>query len=277
MKVSYYPGCSLDGTAREYGESVQTIAGLLDVELAELEDWTCCGASSAHATSDRLATALPARNMELADKAGLDLVIPCAACYQRLKAADKELRAAGDSYKGDFKVKHLVDFLWEDVGEKTLTARVKKPLSGLSMVCYYGCLITRPPRVTDALRPDDPRAMDNILKTTGAEVRNWSFKTECCGGSLMFTQPAIAMKMTERLLAMAREAGAECIATGCPVCLSNLDMMQSEISRATGKSYGIPIFYVSELLGLAFGQPAGRWLKGHLTDTRPLLRQKGLL
>ena len=184
MKVSYYPGCSLEGTAREYGESTEAIAEALDVELQELKDWTCCGASSAHALNCKLDVALSARNLEIAERAGMDVVVPCAACFQRLKVAEKA-RLAGEAiegvsgeYQGNFRIRHSVDFFWEDVGEKTITAKVKKSLSGLNPVCYYGCLITRPPRVTDAQRPEDPRGMDKPLRSLGANVTNWYFKTD---------------------------------------------------------------------------------------------------
>ena len=141
MKISYYPGCSLHGTAREYGESTEAVSRILGVDLMELEDWNCCGASSAHATSDNLATALPARNLEIAASAGMDLVVPCAACYSRLKKADKALLdgekiegIAGD-YQGRFQIKHLADFIWEDVGEAAIEKRVKRSLQGLNPVC----------------------------------------------------------------------------------------------------------------------------------------------
>lgn len=281
MNVSYYPGCSLHGTAREYSESIEAICHTLDVKLEELDDWNCCGSSSAHATSDKLAIELSARNLELADKAGKDLVVPCAACYQRLKVADKELKssgAAGGSYRGKFNIKHLADFLWDDVGEKLVGSKVKRPLTGLRPVCYYGCLTARPPAVTDAKNPEDPQALDNLMQSIGADVRNWSYKTDCCGGSLVLTRPDIARNLIQKLLDMAKEAGADCIVTGCPMCFSNLDNTQQKISQETGKDYCVPIFYVSELLGISFGSPAARkWLRRHITDSRPLLREKGLI
>jgi len=284
MDVSYYPGCSLDGTAREYGESAEAVSRILGVELKELEDWSCCGASSAHATSDVLARALPARNLGIAAKVGMDLVVPCAACYSRLKTAEKALLAGEEiegisvGYQGNFGIKHLTDFFWEDVGEKVILEKVKKPLQGLNPVCYYGCLITRPPRVTDARNPDNPESMDNLMRTLGAEVKNWSYKTDCCGANHALTLPAVAWKLIQKLLDMAEEAGADSIVVGCPMCQSNLDTRQSEVSRETGKEYHRPIFYFTELMGLAFGDPSvEKWLSRHLVDPRPLLRQKGLL
>jgi len=284
MNVSYYPGCSLDGVAREYGESTEAVARILGIDLKELEDWSCCGAASAHVTSDTLALALPARNLVTADKANMDLVVPCAACYSRLKTAEKELKAGkaiegiSTQYQGDFHIKHLADFLWDDVGEKAILEKVKKPLNGLNPVCYYGCLITRPPGVTDARDPENPESMDNLMKTLGADVKNWSYKTDCCGGDHILTLPEVAWKLMQKLLDMAEEAGADSIVAGCPMCHSNLDSHQPEISREADKEYNMPVFYFTELMGLAFGDPSvEKWLSRHLTDPRPLLRQKGLL
>jgi heterodisulfide reductase subunit B len=282
--VSYYPGCSLEGTGREYHESAEAMCKALDVDLKELEDWSCCGSSSAHASSELLSVALPARNLEIADKVGLDLVVPCAACYQRLKTAEKEMIAGKEiegisgKYSGNINIKHLADYIWEDLGEKAIAPKVKKPLKGLKPVCYYGCLTTRPPKITDAGRPEDPQAVDRLMKVLGADVRNWSFKTDCCGGSLILTRPDIAWKMVQKLMDMAEEAGADCIVTGCPMCFSNLDSRQKEVSKNAGKEYRTPIFYFSELLGLALGDPdAEKWLRRHSVDPKPLLKEKGLI
>jgi len=284
MHVSYYPGCSLDGTAKEYGDSAEVVAQMLGVEFHELDDWNCCGASSAHATNDSLAIALPARNLKIADKTEMDLVVPCAACYQRIKRAEKELlteretEGTSDKYQGNFNIKYIVDFFWEGIGEKALREKVKNPLTGLTSVCYYGCLTVRPPKVTNAENPENPQAMDNLINSLGAEVKDWSYKTDCCGGSLMFTRCDIAKKLTAKLLDMAEESGADCIVAGCPLCQANLDNRQGEISTETGKKYNLPIFYFTELMGLALGSPSvTKWLSRHLVDPRPLLKQKGLI
>lgn len=282
MKVSYYPGCSLKGTAREYGESVESIARRLGVELKELSDWNCCGASSAHATDDALAVGLGLRNLEIADRTGLDVVVPCAACFQRLKVAEKAVKNGRvkpqNGYKGAFRIRHLADFLAEDINPKLVMEQVKRPLDGLKVVCYYGCLTSRPPEITDARRPEDPETMDNLMMVLGADVRDWSYKTDCCGGNLILTRPDIAKKMVLKLFDKAIEAGAEAIVTACPMCFSNLDMKQAELTRETGKEYHLPIFYISELMGLAFGDPGvAKWLRGHEVDPSPLLKVKGLV
>ncbi len=284
MNVSYFPGCSLDGTAREYGESVEAVFGELGVELKELPDWTCCGSSSAHVMNEKLALALPARNLDIAGKIGMDLVVPCAMCFSRLKTAEKALLAGekiegiDKKYDGKVQVRHVLDFLWDAVGEKAVSGKVKKPLTGLNPVSYYGCLTARPPRVTGSKNSENPISMDKLLETLGAEVKGWSYKTDCCGGSLILTRPDIALKLTQKLFDMAEEAGADCIVTGCPMCQSNLDMRQAELSQMTGKRYNVPVFYITELMGVAFGNPgAGKWLGRHTVDPRPLLKQRGLL
>ena len=282
--VSYFPGCSLDGTAREYGESVKAVFKDLDVHLKELPDWNCCGSSSAHVSDHKLALALPARDLEIASKIGLDLLVPCAMCYQRLKVAEKALLAGehiegvDGKYQANFQIKHVVDLLWEGIGENAIGSKVKVRLEGLRPVCYYGCLTARPPKITDAKNPENPVGMDRLMETLGAEVKNWSYKTDCCGGSLMLTRPDIALKLTQKLFDMAEEAGANCIVTACPMCMSNLDMRQQEISQISGKQYHTPAFFVTELLGIAFGEPdAGKWLGRHTVDPRPLLEQLNLL
>jgi heterodisulfide reductase subunit B2 len=284
MKVSYYPGCSLEGTALEYNQSLEKISQKLDIELAELKDWTCCGASSAHVKNDKLAVGLAGRNLIIADKAGLDLMVPCAACFQRLKSAEKHLKAGETieglnyQYQGKFNIKHSADMIWEQVGEKKIAAPAKKSLAGLHPVCYYGCLTTRPPKVTDAVNPEDPQAMDNILNVLGADVKNWSYKTDCCGGNLMLTHTDLAKKLVKKLLDMAEEAGADCIVVGCPMCHSNLDTREPTILKENGQKYQLPIYYFSELMGVAYGEAdVEKWLHKHFTDGKTLLQGKGLL
>jgi heterodisulfide reductase subunit B len=277
MNIAYYPGCSLHGTAKEYGASTEDVARTLGVELEELADWNCCGASSAHMTNDDLAFSLAARNLGIMDKTGLDLVVPCSACFQRLKRAEKRLLAkekpegVSVTFSGDHQIKWAPDFFWKDVGEKAIRARIKQTLDGLKTVCYYGCLTSRPPEITDAEHPENPVALDKLMKLLGADVRDWSYKTDCCGGNLTLTKPDISATMTGKLADMAREAGAECIVAACPLCQSNLDMGQPEGVEP------LPVFYFTELLGLALGEPAEKWLGSHIIDPRPLLRDKNLL
>ena len=252
--------------------------------MKELPDWVCCGSSSAHNTNDALAVGLAARNLEIAEKAGMDVVVPCAMCFSRLKVAEKEILAGNrvdglsSGLSGNVHIKDSVSFFFGDVGEKAIREKVKKSLEALNPVCYYGCLTSRPPKITDAERPEDPQDMDMLLQALGANVKNWSYKTDCCGGSLILPLPDIAQKLIQKLLDMAEEAGADCIVAACPMCHGNLDMWQKDISATSGKQYDMPIFYFTELMGLAFGNPsAEKWISRHEKDPRPFLRQKGLL
>lgn len=283
MKVSYYPGCSLHSTGLEYGESTEEVCQILDVELEELANWNCCGAGSAHCTDERLAIELATRNLATAEQAGMDLVIPCAACFQRFKVAEKHIirgkkPAIDTPYQGKVPVKHLLDFLSEASFIEAIKEKVKKPLTGLKAVCYYGCLITRPPDITDAKKYDNPQNMDDLLALLGAETYSWSYKTDCCGGSLMLSRPDIVTELSGKLILKAEEAGADCIVTACPLCQANLDTKQGMMAKNWGKKVNFPIFYFTELLGLALDSPkVDSWLKKHIIDPRDLLKSKGLL
>ena len=283
-KVSYYPGCSLHGTALEYDESVEAVCKILDIELDELQDWNCCGASSAHSVDNELAIALAARNLEIAEKAGLEnLIIPCAACFQRTKVAEYELLNHPESYKdfsfkGEVKAKDLLNFICEDVGIDAVKEKIKKPLKELKAVCYYGCLTMRPPKVTGEKNYENPQNMDKLLTALGVEVLTWPYKTDCCGGSLVLTRPDIVRNLVNKLYEMALAVGAECIVVGCPLCHGNLDQRQEEISQEFKKDYYLPIFYYTELMGLAMGSSGTeKWLGRHLVNPKRLLNSKDLI
>ncbi len=280
MKVSYYPGCALHGTALEYDESIQALSRMLGVELCELPDWNCCGASSAHVTNESLAFSLAARNLAIAEAQGMDLVIPCAACYGRVKAAEKEILARRGTAgpKQNFRVLNLLDFIvTSDLSEK-IRGLLKRPLKGLKVVCYYGCLLVRPPKLTGAKNFENPEEMDRLMALIGAEPIPWSYKTDCCGGSLVITRTDIVRRLTQKLFDGALRAGAEAIVVVCPLCQSNLDSRQGEISREAGKNYDLPVLYFTELIGLAMGhRDAGKWFKRHFVNPAKLLAAKGLV
>jgi heterodisulfide reductase subunit B len=258
------------------------VCKLLGVELEELEDWNCCGASSAHSMNEVLAIALPARNLEIAEKKNQDLVVPCAACYQRLKVAEHELVSnphlnLNISYQKKIRVRDLLEFIHDECREE-VRQKVKKPLKGLKAVCYYGCLTMRPPKITGAQNYEAPVKMDELMEDIGIEVYPWSYKTDCCGGSLVLTRPDIVRKLVNKLYEMALEAGADCVISACPLCQGNLDQRQEEISKEFKKDYYLPIFYFTELMGLAMGsEDVDKWMKRHLVDPRGLLRKKGLI
>ena len=282
MKVSYYPGCSLHGTAKEYDLSVRAVSRALGIDLEEIEDWSCCGASSAHNTNFKLSIALPARDLIAAEKKAQDVMVPCAACFNRFKTAehhlchDPALKAevegiVGGRYQGSVAIRNPIDIIVNDIGLEALGAKVVKKLTGLKPVSYYGCLLLRPPDVCRFDDAENPVLLDRILTELGAEARPWSFKTDCCGGSLTISKTPIVTKMVDKLMTMAREAGANCLVTACPVCTANLDM------RASGDT-GLPVFYFTELAALAMGQEGPEaWFRLHRTDPRPLLKGLALL
>lgn len=278
MRVSYYPGCSLHGTASEYDQSLKSVAECLGIELVELPDWNCCGASSAHALDFTLAKNLAARNLAIAERQGMDLVVPCAACYSRLQAAKEEVEEDHQRSKYDFKILNILEFLhMEEVATKIATL-VKNPLQGLRIVPYYGCLLVRPPRFTKAKNFENPKEMDYLLKMIGAEVVTWSYKTDCCGGSLILTEKDIVLRLGQKIIGQALAAGAEAIAVACPLCHSNLDTRQKEIVLRAGAAYEIPIFYISELIGLALGDKDSRkWWKKHFVSPARILEKRALI
>jgi heterodisulfide reductase subunit B len=281
VRYAYFPGCSLHSTGLEYGRSTRAVFESLALELVELPGWNCCGASSAHALDHRLALALPARNIALAQAQGGDLVTPCAACYNRMKSADFTMRSdparcaetealVGFRFSGQVAIRPLLAVLFEDYGSGRLKAQVRQPLKGLKVVAYYGCLLVRPPQVAEFDDPDDPQVMAALLQACGAQVMPWSHATDCCGAGLSLSRADVVQGLVGKLAARAREAGAQALVTACPLCQVNLEMRQ-----AAGLQ--LPAFYFTELIGLALGLPAATgWWRKHLIDPRPLLRAAGL-
>jgi heterodisulfide reductase subunit B len=283
MMFTYYPGCSLHGTAREFGESLQGICKALEVELHELEDWNCCGASSGHALNEKLSIALAARNLIIAERDERDILVPCAACYHRMKVAHKRLqqgfdRAMGEHYSGKNHVVLAMDLFSDRDILARIAERVVKPLKDLRVVCYYGCLTVRPPDLTEVKDYEYPQHMERLMETLGAEPLPWSYKTDCCGGGLSLSRPETTDQLIRTLCERALEAGAEAFVVGCPLCQVNIEARQAEIVREMGKEFSLPAFYFTELIGLALGiKGAEGWLKRHMVDPIFLLRSKGLL
>lgn len=263
MKYAYYPGCSLDSTGIEFNLSTKACAKAWGVELWEIPDWNCCGSSSAHVTNPWLALGLAARNLAIAGEAGLDVAIPCAACYARCKKAETAVRESAETrakveeiigrpYKGESQARALVDIFCHDLGVEAIQQKVLRPLTGLKAVCYYGCLFVRPQKlaIDDA---ENPQMLDELTQALGAEALAWDYKTECCGGSLSACKAQAGYPMIERILDGAKHSGADCIITACPMCMANLDMRQAEIGKGAGKHYDLPVFYITELMGYAAG------------------------
>lgn len=285
-QIAYYPGCSFHSTASELGTSTPAVCEALGLEMVEPKGWVCCGSSPAHSTDHLLATVLPLKNLSLIERSGFtEMVAPCVACFSRFKTAlhaiqhepglkaevDEEL---GYAYQNRVRVLSLLDLMVDKVGLPAIAEKVKKPLQGLRVVNYYGCLFTRPPEITGADHPEYPVGMDRLMETLGAESLDWSSKTDCCGGSLSLTLTELAVELSRKIVEDARAVGAEVIVVGCPLCHANLDGRQPQM----GLSYEIPILYVTQLMALAFGLGAkATAFHKNMVDPRHLLRDKDLL
>ena len=265
MKYINYPGCSLEGTAREYNNSTQAAMKAMGADLVELEDWTCCGASAAEATSFLLSMVLAARNLARGEKMEVegDFLIPCSACYLNLRRVEDHVRrdealldkinAALEEedleYKGGIRVRHLLDVVATDFEPQKIRSLVKRSLAGLRVAPYYGCQALRP--YPDFDDPQEPRCMEPLIDALGAEIHPWSAGAKCCGAALMTTKKEVALELTGGILKAAR--GADCIVTICPMCQMNLEAYQDPISKMTGEDLHISIVYLPQLMGLAFG------------------------
>jgi len=267
----------------EFGLSTEAVCEALDIELMELDDWNCCGASSAHSIDHQLAMTLPGRNVALAQDAGLDMVIPCPACYQHCRDADLKMRDDPDwreemeeilnfRYEGQALPRHLLEVLSNDLEKEKIREKVTKPLKGLKVASYYGCVLVRPPEVTGWDDPEHPVTMDQLMAELGAEIIDWSYKVDCCGASFTLSRSEVVTMLSTKIVEGAFEAGADCIASACGMCQINLD------TRQVASQQKMPIFYFTELMALAFELPGvKKWLSKHSVDPRPLLKARGLL
>ena len=284
--VAYYPGCSLHSTATEFNLSAKVVCEALGMNLVEPEGWICCGSSAAHRSDVDAALRLPMENLRIIEQSGFsEVTMPCAACFSRHKVAQYEIRhdpakkseidaKMGYTYQDSVRVSSLVEAIYRRIGPQTLAGKVQKPLSSLKVVSYYGCLLTRPPQVTEAAHPENPTEMDAILAALGAEVKDWSYKTSCCGAAHSLTRQDIVLKLSSDLISHAREAGADAIAVACPLCHTNLDARQFQMKLAEA----MPVLYFTQLMALAFGlDEKDAVLHKNLVDPRPLLKSKGIL
>jgi heterodisulfide reductase subunit B len=264
MRYAYYPGCSAESTARDMNQSSLAVVKALGIDFEEPRGWTCCGATAGHQTDRLLSVALPAANLAKVQDMKLDMVVNCAACYNRMKVANHEISAHSEirkgvrnaldrDYDGSVRVRHLVEVLLEDVGLPAITRSLKRSLNGLKVACYYGCLLVRPPGILKFDDPENPTCLDRLVTVMGGQSLDWPCKVECCGGGLALSRTDVVVQLTESILDMAVRAGADCIAVSCPMCQVNLDLRQQDINQQTGKNYQMPIVYITQLLGLCLG------------------------
>lgn len=264
MKYAYYPGCSAESTAQDHHASILEVAKALGIHMVEPKGWTCCGSTPAHHTSRLLSIALPAANLLKVQEMGMDMVVSCAACYNRMKAANYEIntnpqikkqvtQSLGKVYNGNVKVRHFIEILLEDIGIDKLKYLFSNSLNNFKVANYYGCLLVRPPEVTNFDDPENPTSMDRLVEAMGGVGLDWPHKVECCGGGFALSRPDIVVELSDGILGMAEAVGAQCISVACPMCQVNLDLRQKDINKNKGKNYNIPVVYITQLLGLCLG------------------------
>lgn len=262
---NYFPGCSAESTGLGLGLSTEAIAGPLDIELVELEDWNCCGSTPYGSLEGEESIAVAARNLALAEKSGFDLVTPCSSCYVTLAGANRHLQehpklrsqvnealaVAGLEYKGGLRVRHLVDVLHNDVTPEFIADKVKNRLDGLKVAPYYGCQLVRPRYGLDDT--EFPHTLDGLVTCLGAETVDFPMKARCCGGSLTISEEKNVLELTRKILQSAVDNGAQCLVTPCPLCQTNLDAYQGRINSRFKTGYDIPVLFITQLTGLALG------------------------
>jgi heterodisulfide reductase subunit B2 len=295
MKVSYFPGCTLNTTGKGYDNAVRASAAAVGLELVELPEWNCCGATYPLIVDNMLELASPAHVLVAARDQGVDglagaplLTTACTTCYNVLRRTNNFFRQHPDErerinafiesdYTGEVEVKDILHVLRDDVGFDTIRRKVQAPLKGLKVAAYYGCMVLRPPAEVAYDDPDNPRALDDLMAALGATPVDYPHKNECCGAYLSVSAPEVTREMAYTILRSARAAGAEAVVTNCPLCQFNLDKRQREMTQLHAGFVPVPIYYFSQLMGLALGlDPAGYGWERHYVDARPLLRTVGL-
>ncbi len=263
MKIGIYPGCSLTGSAREYNQSVIAIAEAFGIDIEQIPDWNCCGATAAHNLNKDLSLALPARILTSAEKHGLfEVVVPCAACYSRLMTTKHELdhdpvkrnkisEIIEADYQGKVQILNVIEFIDKYITPK-LDDKIKRKFNN-KIACYYGCLLVRPAKILKYDRAEDPQSMDTVMLKLGAEPLQWNRKVECCGAGLTMAKTEIVAKLSGTIIEDAQHQGAEAIIVACPMCHANLDMRRKSINSVLGKKIDIPVIYITQAIGWALG------------------------
>ena len=287
MKVSYFPGCTLNTTGKGFDNAVRASAAAVGLELAELPEWNCCGATYPLIIDNMLELAAPAHVLVAARNEGSTLTTACTTCYNVLKRTNGFIRAHVEErdrintfieaeYSGEVEVKDILHLLRDDVGFDAVRDKVQTPLQGLKLACYYGCMVLRPPAEVAYDDPDHPQSLDDLMAALGATAVDFPHKNECCGAYLAVKDPAVTREMVYTILKSAQAAGAEAMVTNCPLCQFNLDRQQAQMHQSRAGYRPIPVFYFSQLLGLALGLDASEYgWERHYVDARPLLRERG--
>ena len=283
-KYAYFPGCSLEKMAQSYHKSSLETTQALGMELQELDDWNCCGATTYFHLDEILANTLVARNLAMAEKQGLDFVAPCSACYKNAYFTNAYIKEDKDlaehinyaleaddlQLSGNLTVHHMIDIFANEIGGEEIAVKVSNPLEGLKVAPYYGCQIVRPRKNGEEV--ENPQFFEEIITALGADAVDFAYKTRCCGGSLLLTNRKAALDMIRHLLYNAPRSGAEVIATACPLCQVNLECYQLQVNEEFGTDFSIPVLYFTQLMGLAFGiAPRKLGIGSELVSTLPIL------
>jgi heterodisulfide reductase subunit B len=266
-KYALFPGCSLEKMAISYNQSSVETAKYFGVELEELEDWNCCGATTYFHIDQLLAYTLVARNLAIAEKQGLDLVAPCSACYKNAYFTNEYIKEDADlfehinfaleqdnlRFQGGLKVHHIIEIFAEEIGADEIKNQVTNPLEGLKIAPYYGCQIVRPRKNGENI--ENPRFFEEIVAAMGAEPTEFANRLKCCGASLIMTSRHPALAMVKDLLHNAIQSGADVIATACPLCQVNLECYQTQVNEEFGTDFQLPVLYFTQLMGIALDIP----------------------
>jgi heterodisulfide reductase subunit B len=281
-ELGYYPGCALHGLGASYDRSAQACLKAMGMEPVEPEGWVCCGSTPAHRLDADQALRLPLMNLDLLDQKGFrEVALPCAACFNRFQVALHELRGEaerrkkfegemGHPYLDRVAVHSLPGYIVDRLGLDKVREQVKRPLQGLKVACYYGCLLARPPRITGLADAEYPRMLDHVMAALGAEAVDWDLKTTCCGASLALARTDIIVALCQRILENARARGAEMVVVACPLCCTNLESRQDQMPG----ELRTPIAYFTQLMAVAFGLEREAGLHHNMVDPRPLLRER---
>lgn len=290
MELAYYPGCSLKASSEIYDVQCKRVLSAIGINLHELDDWNCCGATSASKTDDFVALAMPARNLGIADASGYsEMIIPCSACYSRMLVTQKTLEAKpalltrinselSKKVSCSTKILSVLEAIQPVVNSGDLAKKVVKKLEGLKPACYYGCMLTRFPfgvPVPDSV--ENPQGMETIMKVLGAAPMDWSYKTDCCGASAAVNDNEMSLTLMSRIMKDAIARGANCFVTTCPMCQLNLDAYQDKVRAKYGIAQSLPVYFITEMIGVAVGmQPEEMGLERHFVDAMVLLRELNL-
>jgi heterodisulfide reductase subunit B2 len=263
MKIGIYPGCSLTGSAREYNQSVLSLAQAFGIEMEQVPDWNCCGATAAHNLNKDLSLALPARILASAENCGMtEIVIPCAACYSRLMTTKHELdhnpvcrnrisEIIETDYQGKVQLLNVIEFIDKYIAPKLEEKIIRK--FNNKVACYYGCLLVRPAKILKYDRAENPQSMDIVMAKLGANPIQWNRKVECCGAGLTMAKVDIVAKLSGTIVEDAQHMGADAIIVACPMCHANLDMRRKSINSIMGRKFDIPVIYITQAIGWAMG------------------------